>query len=390
MIAAHNSSAARGVRPRTSLWMRLIAVVGVTLTGSFATACPLGVGVSSGFSLALLQQNSPQGYKIDCTTVPSSTPLTAADGDTGILSKSVSGTGPASVFDALGTFSVTGTTTASGTIDIVHGVFSAAATSKGFGVAESDLRLNDRVTLNGVGSTHATLQFLIDGRAFGSTGLPQTASGTTHGRTSTDSHADIGIDIIGSTGASFQELQLRNGGEFVGPVQGFAGSFGPMLFTKLVNPFPTAPPLTTTGSPDTNVNSLSSYDYNIGGSGLTLYSFDLGMLNAGDMVNIGLQLDPIANCQRPTLNADCTANALVTSYVSLHLDPGFTAHSSGGFNYTGIEFLASQGACTNPSGCGSVGVGAPASLALTFPGLLLLMALRRRLNHAAQRYGNDT
>lgn len=80
----------------------------------------------------------------------------------------------------------------------------------------------------------------------------------------------------------------------------------------------------------------------------------------------------------------------MTSYVSLHLDPGFTAHSAGGFNYTGIEFLASQGACTNPLGCGSVGVGAPASLALTFPGLLLLMALRRRLNHAAQRYGNDT
>ena len=61
------------------------------------------------------------------------------------------------------------------------------------------------------------------------------------------------------------------------------------------------------------MNSLSSYDYNIGGSGLTLYSFDLGMLNAGDMVNIGLQLD---HCKLPEtysergLHGECAGDEL--------------------------------------------------------------------------------
>ena len=386
MNTKYNSVLSRGVRHRVPRWLRHTAVVGLMAEASLAAACPPGVNSGLGFSLALTQQDGPQGYHIDCTTTPSSTPLTAADGDTGILNKTVSGSLVLNVVDSLGSYSVNGNTTASGAVDTVHGVFSAAATAKGYGAAESILRLDDQVTVGGgVGTTHATLRFLLDGRAFGNTVLPQVATGSAPGRSSTSSFADIGINISAIAGAHFQQLQLRNGGEFFGPARGFAGSFGPRQFMQLVNPSAAATPLTTTGGADSYANTLRSYDYNIAGEGMTLYSFDLGIVNAGDLLGISLQLNPTATCPIATMNNDCSANSQAKAYVSLLLDSGFTAHSDAGFNYDGIAYLASQSACKNPLGCGAVSVRTPTTLGLILPGLqfmTLLLLWRRRVNTA--------
>jgi len=355
----------------------LAAAFTFSFTGPFAGACPLGVGGGDGFKISLTQQNSAAGYALDCTAQPSPTPATAADGDTGVVSKSVTGTTTLQVTDALGTYAVPAATTASGGIDAVHGVLTAGASASGFGVAHGNVQLADTLTFSGSGSTHAVLKVQLDGTAMGNTGLSQTFSPSTGSRTSASAFAEIGLDlaVFPTAPGAFQELQMRNGGEFFGPSSGFAGSFGPRQFSNLVNPGANAVPFLRSGPPDSFANTLSQFDYGLGGNGIAVYTIDLGTFNAGDSLALKLVLDPMANCQAGGLNGDCHASANVTSVLSLLLDPGFTVGSKVGINY-----LGTPGGCTAGVVCDGGGSNAPAPSALfsLVPALGILARRRQR------------